>query len=456
MQIHINDNHGGVTPQSSKPSVTPNEQSVTPMKIDLECKICKADFGSSKDLEAHLRHEHYCDMCNFIAPHSYGLYSHKAQGHGPMQSEHSVTPSNVTAVTPVNVTPVTTSNVTHVTTNNVTPVTPINVTPVTTNKVTPVTPINVTPQYSKLSVTPIIVKLSDLGGSNMCEQCGEAFTNPTNLAIHLTEHTYQKPEEEKPKIKYNHTGTGGHSSKEPSNPDIIAKQDEITIDETYQGENTNDPDWVPPDDHDNDIKRPKSSIVNVQEQPILTLLGQPVKENVDESKRCRFCDQIFTSFQSLLKHQLVMHDVKHEFKCTQCSFTANLPKDLRIHRETIHGQNPTKSNLDDSRKRKSQMNFPGVIKKFKEEHKHYRCDCYFEAYTKQAISNHIREKHIPVIVNKFEKELKCSMCEFTANTIKALSNHHLEEHVKDVKMYKDRPILKDFTSSRIAYNINFR
>lgn len=273
---------------------------------------------------------------------------------------------------------------------------PKTVTPVTP---TPITPVNVTHRSSKLSVTPTVVKLSDLGSTTNINT-----SNLDNI--------------------------------------VIVKQEQIST----------DPDWAP----SSDIEEPKTTVVNVQEQPILTLLGQPVEEKVDESKRCRFCDQIFTSFQSLLKHQLITHDVKHEFKCTQCSFTANLPKDLRIHRETIHGQNPTKSNLEDSRKRKSQMNFPGVIKKFKEEHKHYRCDCYFEAYTKQAISNHIREKHIPVIVNKFEKELKCSMCEFTANTIKALSNHHLEEHVKDVKMLKEQKAeeKKEQESKKVEENIS--
>ena len=84
-----------VTPNVT-PNVTPREESVTPMEteLELECKLkkCKARFESNQELKAHLRHEHFCDMCDFISPHAVRLNSHKTEVHGLKPSQHSVTP----------------------------------------------------------------------------------------------------------------------------------------------------------------------------------------------------------------------------------------------------------------------------------------------------------------------------------------------------------------------------
>ena len=63
---------------------SPPVQESSPILVDVEsdCKICKASFNSIKELRSHLRYEHYCDMCNFIAPRAFRLNGHKTQAHG--------------------------------------------------------------------------------------------------------------------------------------------------------------------------------------------------------------------------------------------------------------------------------------------------------------------------------------------------------------------------------------
>ena len=65
LQIHIKDNHA-VTPQSSKPSVTPNEQSVTPMKTDVTIKVLK-----------HFK----CNFCNFHGQRIKEMSNHAKENH---------------------------------------------------------------------------------------------------------------------------------------------------------------------------------------------------------------------------------------------------------------------------------------------------------------------------------------------------------------------------------------
>ena len=53
-------------------------------------------------------------------------------------------------------------------------------------------------------------------------------------------------------------------------------------------------------------------------------------------KPCVQCSETFSTYQDLISHMVEIHGAVFEFKCTQCSFTANLPKVLAAHRKKVH------------------------------------------------------------------------------------------------------------------------
>ena len=128
---------------------------------------------------------------------------------------------------------------------------------------------------------------------------------------------------------------------------IPIKKSPIKIDQTYQGDNPDDPDWEPEDeikcenesDHEiiEEIPEPQIKKPRIQTKTIETLNARPMIEKLDESKICDICHTYFMTYQNLLAHRLEIHNIKVNFDCELCDFIAHLPKDLRRHREEFHG-----------------------------------------------------------------------------------------------------------------------
>ena len=128
---------------------------------------------------------------------------------------------------------------------------------------------------------------------------------------------------------------------------IPIKKSPFKIDQTYQGDNPDDPDWEPEDeikcetesDHEiiEEITKPQSKRPRIQTKTIETLNARPMIKKLDESKICDICHTYFMTYQNLLAHRLEIHNIKVNFDCDLCDFIAHLPKDLRRHREIFHG-----------------------------------------------------------------------------------------------------------------------
>ena len=223
---------------------------------------------------------------------------------------------------------------------------------------------------------------------------------------------------------------------------VVLEHDGKNIDESYQGENVNDPDWVP--DAQENRHLTSQSQTQITKRLVPTALeiyneslkvSKDLKASKDNFKEipkeavpsCEFCDKQFKTWSGLLKHKVTYHNHKVDFKCQLCEFTANYPKDLRLHREEVH------------RTFKVTVPAPGNSSKTVTRTR-YRCEfCDFSASVTPS-GKMLMHQH--QVLSHF----KCNYCDFQGDNQEQLNIHQKDQHNVDDPIFKSE-LRKNFEKS---------
>ena len=145
--------------------------------------------------------------------------------------------------------------------------------------------------------------------------------------------------------------------------------------------------------------------------------------NLPSDKKCDICHQTFKYFQTLLQHKSQKHGIKTTFCCDKCNFKSHLPKDLRLHRQSVHQITKRKASNSELTKK-----IPRI--EASEMYETTEIDIQEDSIVNETVISENSNPTISLLSIKPKNENVTWFCDICDIQVKEDKIEHLKEHFK--------------------------